>query len=141
MKGSEKKKVENDISEGNYQFIVGTHSVFSKSTSYKKLGLVITDEEHRFGVKQREALQQKAQTGVHIISMSATPIPRTLADILYGEEKQLVTIKTLPNGRKPVQTAVNRSDEKIFDFVAKQLNQGRQAYIVCPAIEDRKSVV
>lgn len=140
LKGSEKKKVENDISEGNYQFIVGTHSVFSKSTSYKKLGLVITDEEHRFGVKQREALQQKAQTGVHIISMSATPIPRTLADILYGEEKQLVTIKTLPNGRKPVQTAVNRSDEKIFDFVAKQLNQGRQAYIVCPAIEENEAV-
>lgn len=98
--------------------------------------MVITDEEHRFGVAQRKALEEKADTGVHIISMSATPIPRTMADVLYGEQKELLTIKTMPNGRKPVQTAINRSEEKIFAFLGKQLNQGRQVYVVCPLIEN-----
>lgn len=135
-KGKEKKQLLADIKSGKYSLIVGTHSVFSENVEYQSLGLIITDEEHRFGVEQRHALEAKASSGVHVISMSATPIPRTMAEVLYGEQKEIVTIATMPGGRKPVQTAVNRSDEKIFAFIAKQLNLGRQAYVVCPLIED-----
>lgn len=135
MSQREKNKVLEDIKEGKTHFIIGTHSVFSKKAEYNNLGLIITDEEHKFGVRQRKAIEEKASAGVHVISMSATPIPRSIADVLYGENKELATIKTMPNGRKPVQTAVNRSEEKIFAFLAKQLNAGRQAYVVCPLIE------
>lgn len=136
IKGKEKKEILSAIKKGEYQFIVGTHSVFSKEVIYDSLALVITDEEHRFGVAQRQALEEKADAGVHVISMSATPIPRTIADVLYGEQKEIATIKTMPHGRIPVQTAINRSDERIFEFMAKQLNQGRQAYVVCPLVEE-----
>lgn len=136
LKAKEKKEILKNIQNGVYDFVVGTHSVISESVEYFNLGLVVTDEEHRFGVAQRNALEEKAGNGAHVISMSATPIPRTIADILYGEDKVLYTIKTLPNGRKPVQTAINNSERVIYDFLYKHIKDGRQAYVICPLIED-----
>ena len=140
LKGKAEKEVLKQIENGDIDFIVGTHSVISESKKYHNLGLVITDEEHRFGVKQREELEKKAGAGAHVISMSATPIPRTTADVLYGEDKELYTIKTLPNGRKPVQTAINNSEKIIFDFLKKHIKDGRQAYVVCPLIEENEDL-
>lgn len=141
LKGKAKKEVLKEIESGNIDFIVGTHSVISSAVKYHHLGLVVTDEEHRFGVEQRNLLEQKADIGAHVISMSATPIPRTIADVLYGENKELYTIKTLPNGRKPVQTAINNSEKVIFEFLKKHIKTGRQAYIVCPLIEENEEMV
>lgn len=138
LKAKEKKELLKDIKMGIYDFVVGTHSVISDSVEYFNLGLVVTDEEHRFGVKQRDKLEEKAGNGAHVISMSATPIPRTIADILYGEDKELFTVKTLPKGRKPIQTAINCSDKVIFDFIEKQIKEGRQAYVICPLIEENE---
>lgn len=140
LKGKAEKEVLKQIANGDIDFIVGTHSVISESKKYHNLGLVITDEEHRFGVKQREELEKKAGAGAHVISMSATPIPRTTADVLYGEDKELYTIKTLPNGRKPVQTAINNSEKVIFEFLRKHISAGRQAYVVCPLIEENEDM-
>lgn len=135
LKAKERKEILKQIANGVYDFVVGTHSVISENVEYFNLGLVITDEEHKFGVKQRDSLEQKAGNGAHVISMSATPIPRTIADVLYGEDKELYTIKTLPNGRKPVQTAINNTERIIYEFLYKQISAGRQAYVVCPLIE------
>lgn len=136
LKGKEKKELLQEIKNGEIDFIVGTHSVISKGTEYKNVGLVVTDEEHKFGVLQRDELENKASKGAHVITMSATPIPRTVADIMYGEGKDLCTIQGLPSGRKPIQTAINNSTKVIFEFLEKQINSGRQAYVVCPLIND-----
>lgn len=136
IKGKQRSKVLSDIESGKTNFIVGTHGLFQKDVIYKNLGLVVTDEEHRFGVIQREALEQKAKNGAHIISMSATPIPRSLANIIYGEDKEVYVIKQMPNGRKPIQTAINSSDRVIYDFIEKQLKEGRQCYVICPLINE-----
>lgn len=134
LKGKAKTAVLKEIETGKVQFIIGTQSLFSEKVVYDKLGLVITDEEHRFGVRQREALEKKAMDGVHVITMSATPLPRSVADAIYGEDKEIVNIKSMPSGRKQVQTAINNSEAKIMEFVEKQLKEGRQAYVVCPLI-------
>lgn len=104
MKVREEKAALAKIASGEANVVVGTHSIFSDKVKFKKLGLTIVDEEHRFGVEQREGLKQKAKEGVHNISMSATPIPRTLATTLYGEGTEIVNIHTMPAGRKPVKT-------------------------------------
>lgn len=136
LKASEKKKVLKDISDGDADFIIGTHSVIGKDVSYKQLGLVITDEEHRFGVKQREELLKKANGMAHVLSMSATPIPRTVASVIYGEDKKISTIKSMPGGRKPVMSYINNDDEQILRFIEQEVRKGHQAYIVCPMIEE-----
>lgn len=136
VKGSRKKKIVKQIENGEVQLIVGTQSVFSDSVVYKNLAIVITDEEHRFGVRQRNLLQEKAKTGAHVINMSATPIPRSLASIFYDESKDIFNIKTMPKGRQPIQTAINASDAVIFRFMEKQIQAGHQAYVVCPFIEE-----
>ena len=97
------------------------------------------DEEHRFGVEQREGLKQKAKEGVHNISMSATPIPRTLATTLYGEGTEIVNIHTMPAGRKPVKTIVWSNENTCMESVYKQIKQGHQCYVICPLIEDSDS--
>ena len=119
--------------------MVGTHSIFSDKVKFKKLGLTIVDEEHRFGVEQREGLKQKAKEGVHNISMSATPIPRTLATTLYGEGTEIVNIHTMPAGRKPVKTIVWSNENTCMESVYKQIKQGHQCYVICPLIEDSDS--
>lgn len=131
--GGLKKKEKEDVKEGRVKYIVGTHSVLN--LEYKNLALCITDEEHKFGVLQREALVKRIETGIHTVSMSATPIPRSLATIIYGTGTELYTIKTKPAGRKPVKTASTHSLPHVFSFLKKEIEKGRQAYIVCPAIE------
>lgn len=136
MKVKEKKEALSKIVAGEALFVIGTHSVISKNVMFYKLGLVITDEEHRFGTEQRDMLMEKGNEGVHIITMSATPIPRSIAAVMYGENKVIYEIKSMPDGRIPVQTAINNNQQKIFDFAEKQLKENRQIYVVCPLVDE-----
>lgn len=139
----EKREIYKGIKNGEYQFIVGTHAVIGKSVEYKNLGMAITDEEHKFGVLQRDAILNKAVAGTHTVIMSATPIPRTLANTIYGNNVKVCTINELPSNRKPLQTAIATKDDTVFRFMEKELDKGRQAYVVCPLIEkaDKDSAV
>ena len=119
-------------------FAVGTHSCISADVEYKKLGVIVTDEEHLFGVNQKNALEAKASEGVHSITMSATPIPRTLAGVLYGEDKTVEVIRSMPEGRLPIQTAAITARGPVFDFIVKQKEAGFWTYVVCPAIENNE---
>ena len=118
---------------------MGTHAIIQKDVEYSSLGLVITDEQHRFGVAQRAALAEKGDAP-HKLVMSATPIPRTLALIIYGD-LDISVINQLPKGRKPVKTyaVTGKLRERAFGFVRDRLDEGRQAYVVCPMIEDSES--
>lgn len=136
MKAKEKREALKLIETGEANMIVGTHAVISKDVKYHKLALTIVDEEHRFGVAQRNQLKEKAKEGVHNITMSATPIPRTLALTVYGSSIDIHTIKSLPKGRKPIKTAIVTDDTKAYNFMYKEIKEGRQCYIVCPLIED-----
>lgn len=141
MKVKEKKEILAKIVTGEADLIIGTHSCISDSVMYHNLGLSIVDEEHKFGVKQKEKLRHIAETGIHSIAMTATPIPRTFASTLYGDDKEIMNIHTMPNGRKPIQTAINNSYKNIFEFMRKQVSQGHQCYVVCPAIEENEDVI
>ena len=136
MTASEKKKVLKQIKNKEHLLIVGTHSCFSKDAEYPALGLVITDEEHKFGVVQRESIRKKSDNGIHTITMSATPIPRTIACSIYGDNIEVFTIKQMPNGRKPIKTAICSSDKPVFSFLEKELKEGHQGYVVCPLIDE-----
>ena len=133
-KQKEKKEIYKQIASGECQFVVGTQSVFADQIEYKSLALTVVDEEHKFGVRQQEELNEKAKMGCHMISMSATPIPRTVANTLYGTSTEIYTIER-PAGRQEVQTAIFNNDQKIFEFIEKQIGDGRQCYVVCPLIE------
>ncbi len=139
MKSSEKKAAIKSISDGTTNIIVGTHSAFADMYYYKSLGTVVVDEEHKFGVEQREKIKQKAEEGVHVISMSATPIPRTLASVLYGDSCEIATIKSMPKGRVPVKTAIIDDQEKIFRFAIRKINEGDQVYVICPRVDEDDS--
>ena len=129
-----------DVSEGNVDVLIGTHALLEEKVVFMKLGLVITDEQHRFGVRQRAIISQKGENP-DILVMTATPIPRTLALILYGD-LDISIIDELPPGRKKVETyAVDeRMRERINKFIRKHVTQGRQAYIVCPLVEESDAV-
>lgn len=138
MKTTEKKKVYAALAAGELDFVVGTHALLSEGVAFLRLGLVVTDEQHRFGVGQRAALSAKAQdTTPHVLVMSATPIPRTLALIVYGD-LDLSVIDELPPGRTPIETYLISEDkrQRMYDFVRKLVGEGRQVYIVCPAVEE-----
>lgn len=135
---SAKKRILSRVKSGEVKILVGTQTLVSSDIEYNKLGIAIIDEEHRFGVAQRSVLLNKAAEGVSTISMSATPIPRTLAGALYNSDVEIYDIHTMPSNRKPIQTAINNSDRVIFDFIEKQLAEGRQAYVVCPLIENNE---
>ncbi|MTI69950.1 MAG: ATP-dependent DNA helicase RecG [Firmicutes bacterium] len=137
---SERNKILKDTKEGKIDLIIGTHAVIQKDIEFDKLGLAITDEQHRFGVRQRAALTKKGYNP-DIIVMTATPIPRSLALILYGD-LDISVIDELPPGRKKVDTyAVDKTyRERIYNFIKKQLNMGRQAYIVCPLVEESEDL-
>lgn len=139
MKAKEKKEVIKGIETGDIQIVVGTHAVLQKDVKFKDLALSIVDEEHRFGVAQRNQLNEKTKEGVHSVSMSATPIPRTLALSLYGEHVDVLTITTMPMGRKPVQTLQITNEQKAYEAMYRQIKEGRQCYVVCPLIEDSES--
>ncbi|MBQ9375359.1 MAG: ATP-dependent DNA helicase RecG [Ruminococcus sp.] len=132
----QKSTLKQQIANGEYQVVVGTHALFQQSTAFLKLGLVITDEQHRFGVEQRAALALKGQNP-HKLIMSATPIPRTLALMIYGD-LDISVLKELPKGRQPVETyaVTGKLRERAFGFVKERLDEGRQAYIVCPMIDE-----
>ena len=133
-KPREKERIKRELSDGAIPVVIGTHALLQDDVAFGNLGLVITDEQHRFGVMQRARLQNKTQ-GVHVLVMSATPIPRTLALMLFGDLEQ-TTLDELPPGRQTVQTVCVDSSyrARLNTFLAKQVQAGRQAYIVCPAI-------
>ena len=139
LKKREKTKILKGIADGSIHMIVGTHSVISDDVVYKNLGLITVDEEHRFGVKQREKLESKSSRDVHCIRMSATPIPRTLATSIYGDTIGVLTIKTMPKGRKPIITKEIENAEEGYNLIRQQVAQGHQAYIVCPLIEESEN--
>jgi ATP-dependent DNA helicase RecG len=134
-----KEKVKSDIAAGEYHVIVGTHALVQASTEFRRLGLVITDEQHRFGVEQRALLAGKGDNP-HKLVMSATPIPRTLALMIYGD-LDISVLKELPKGRQPVETyaVTGKLRERAFGYVKQYIEEGRQAYIVCPMIEESDS--
>jgi ATP-dependent DNA helicase RecG len=125
-----------EIKNGNINIIIGTHALIQDNVEFNNLGLVITDEQHRFGVRQREVLSSKGQKPDTLV-MTATPIPRTLALILYGD-LDISIIDELPPGRQKIDTyAVSKDmDDRINEFVKKEITSGRQAYIVCPLVEE-----
>lgn len=132
----EKDEILKGLLEGEIDLVVGTHALIEDKVRFSHLGLVVTDEQHRFGVRQREALAGKGASP-HILVMSATPIPRTLASLLYGD-LDLSVIDELPPGRKPVATfAVTENYRKrVYAMVKKTAEEGRQVYVVCPMIEE-----
>lgn len=124
------------IKTGEIDLIIGTHALIQTDVAFKNLGLVITDEQHRFGVKQRAVLQEKGVLTPDMLVMTATPIPRTMTLTVYGD-LDISLIKELPPGRKAIRTFIRMPDrrELIYQFVLKELMNGRQAYVVCPLIE------
>lgn len=133
----EKREIHAALADGTIQLIVGTHAIFQKEVTFHRLGLVITDEQHRFGVAQRTQLADKGGCP-HKLVMSATPIPRTLALMIYGD-LDISILKELPKGRQPVQTyaVTEKLRERAYGFIREQLAAGHQGYIVCPMIDDR----
>ncbi len=136
MKKAERTETLQRIEHGACDIIIGTHAVIQKDVSYKNLGLVITDEQHRFGVNQRLKLGKKGENP-DILVMTATPIPRTLAAILYGN-LDISIIDTLPSGRKPIKTLAITEKQRLdmYKKIAEEIKQGRQAYVVAPLIEE-----
>ncbi len=136
QKNAAVKRIEN----GEARAIIGTHALLSSGVNYNRLGLVITDEQHRFGVNQRKVLIDKGENP-HSLIMTATPIPRSLALILYCD-LDVTPIKELPPGRKPVKTLVvgEKMRQRVWDFVKKEVASGGQVYIVCPLVEDSETL-
>ena len=139
MPKSRKEKCKAEIAAGEYDLVVGTHAILQETTVFQNLALVVTDEQHRFGVAQRARLAQKGDNP-HVLVMSATPIPRTLALIMYGD-LDVSVMDELPQGRQKIETAAMSTDQraKAYRFIRRQLDAGRQAYIVCPMIEDSET--
>ena len=137
VKGRARKELLAALAAGELDLLIGTHALLSEGVDYAELGLVITDEQHRFGVAQRAALSAKARRPPHVLVLSATPIPRTLSLVIYGD-LDVSVIDELPPGRTPVQTFVVGEDkrQRMYGFVRKLVGEGRQAYIVCPAVEE-----
>ena len=135
-KAAVKRSIAAQLASGEIDFAIGTHALITEGVGYADLGLVVTDEQHRFGVAQRAALAAKGQHP-HTLVMSATPIPRTLALILYGD-LDVSVIDQLPPGRQPIETyAVPGSyHPRVYNFIRKLVGEGRQAYIVCPMVEE-----
>jgi len=132
----EKKRIRAALASGELLALVGTHAVLSEKIEYACLAMTITDEQHRFGVRQRASFMAKENTEPHTLVMSATPIPRTLALILYGD-LDISVIHQIPSGRVPIETytASAPDEERIHGIVSRQVEQGRQVYYVCPVIE------
>lgn len=136
MSLKEKRDVYEGLKNGDIDIVVGTHALIEEKTEFKCLGLVITDEQHRFGVKQREKLGKKGNFP-HVLIMSATPIPRTLAIILYAS-LDISVIKELPKGRKKIKNCVVNTDYRktAYNFIEKEIAAGHQAYVICPLVEE-----
>ena len=140
MTKKNKKELLERLENGEIDILIGTHALLQENVSFKKLGLVVTDEQHRFGVKQRTTIVEKGQNP-DVLVMTATPIPRTLALILYGD-LDISIIDELPPNRKKIDTfAVTKTmTERVNNFIKEQVKQGRQAYIVCPLVEENEEL-
>ncbi len=136
----QKESILERLENGEIDILIGTHAIIEDNVKFKKLGLVVTDEQHRFGVKQRMKIAQKGKNP-DVLVMTATPIPRTLALILYGD-LDISIIDELPPNRKEIETyAVNKNmTQRVNNFIEKQLKEGRQAYIVCPLVEENEEM-
>lgn len=137
---NERQRLLTDIGEGKVDIVVGTHALIQEDVSFEALGLVITDEQHRFGVRQRAKLQAKGKLP-HVLVMTATPIPRTMALTVYGD-LDVSSIKQLPPGRSPVKTYVRDSSRRslVYKFIIDEIVKGRQAYIVCPLVDESEKI-
>ena len=140
MRAKAKREAHEACATGAWDAVFGTHALISEGVAYRKLGLVVTDEQHRFGVRQRSTLQEKGASDTkapHVLVMSATPIPRTLALILYGD-LDVSVVDELPPGRTPVKTRVvpDEKREAMYGFLRGEVAKGRQGYVVCPLVED-----
>ncbi len=135
-----KKELHQRVATGEVDILIGTQALIQTKVEFKKLGLVIVDEQHRFGVTQRLALKQKG-VSPHMLAMSATPIPRTLALTLYGD-LDISLIDELPPGRQPIKTKWLSPKQRRsgYAFVRKQVEEGRQAYVICPLVEESESI-
>jgi ATP-dependent DNA helicase RecG len=145
LTGSVKKKQRtqllHDLKSGELKFVIGTHALIEPTVEFQNLGLVVIDEQHRFGVAQRAALWKKAQIPPHILVMTATPIPRTLAMTVYGD-LDVSVIDELPPGRKPIKTEWHSDNYRVmlFEFMRQEIAKGRQIYVVYPMIEESESL-
>lgn len=135
-KPSEKKLIKSRLIDGEIDLLIGTHAIIQNDVEFKNLGLVITDEQHRFGVKQRASLAEKGNA-IHTLVMSATPIPRTLGLILYGD-LDISILDELPPGRQEIRTDVvdSRYHTRLYNFIKDAVSRGEQAYIICPMVEE-----
>lgn len=140
MTQKQRRDVFEKIKSSDIKIVIGTHALISEKTHLSNLALIVTDEQHRFGVAQRKSLEEKGENP-HTLIMTATPIPRTLALILYGD-LEVSIVDELPPGRKKVDTFVVGDDMRlrIYEFLKKEISEGRQAYIVCPAVEPSEIV-
>ncbi|MDQ5943925.1 MAG: ATP-dependent helicase RecG [Patescibacteria group bacterium] len=140
LKGSEKTKIHQDISDGKIDVVIGTHALLSEHVEFSNLGLIIIDEQHRFGVNQRRALKSKANFMPHVLTMTATPIPRSLALVVYGD-LDISVIDQLPPNRKLVTTKIagDQSRQNVYREVDKLIEKSQQVFMVCPSIEQDDS--
>ena len=140
--GSQSKKIRNkfetDLKNGQTHIAVGTHALIQENIEFNNLGAIVVDEQHRFGVKQRNILKKKSQNP-QMLTMTATPIPRTLALTVHGD-LDLTVINELPRGRKPIKTALTGSHKQVWNLIKKEVEEGRQAYIVYPLIDESETL-
>ena len=137
VKGKPKEALKSQLEEGSLDIVVGTHALLQESVTFKRLGLIVIDEQHRFGVKQRQKLVDKAEKIPHILSMTATPIPRSLALTVYGE-LDISIINSKPKNRLPIQTNIwsPNSRPQLYQIIDDEIKSGRQAFVVCPLIDE-----
>jgi ATP-dependent DNA helicase RecG len=140
MSAKQKEQARQRIADGDIRLVVGTHALITESVDMHMLGLIIIDEQHRFGVEQRKKLQAKAGHMPHVLHMTATPIPRSLALTLYGE-LDIAVLDEMPPGRQPIETKLcsPNSRKQLYEKIDKELDEGRQMFVVCPLISDSES--
>jgi ATP-dependent DNA helicase RecG len=142
VKATDKHDIYAGLADGSVQVVIGTHALIQDGVTFRNLGLAVVDEQHRFGVAQRKALREKGQaSNPHTLVMTATPIPRTLALTLYGDLDNTV-LDEMPPGRQPIETHwfMPAERERAYSFVRQQVGQGRQAFIICPLVEESEKV-
>ena len=138
-KARERKKILAGLEDGSISILIGTHAVLSDNLAFQNLALTIVDEEHRFGAAHKALLDSFDKAGAHHLSMTATPIPRSYASSIYGGCLDIITIQTMPKGRKPVITSVEHDRQAVYQKLLDEVKAGHQAYVVCPFIEDSES--
>ena len=142
LAGAESRRVLEALGDGRANVVVGTHALFSEKVAYARLGLVVVDEQHRFGVEQRGALEAKTRGGAaHVLLMTATPIPRTIGQVLYAD-LDVTDLRTVPSGRLPIRTGLRHPLhlERLWTFVAREAAAGRQTFVVVPHIDDAEEM-